>query len=213
MRRIKHWPLWLCLTASFVQLQAAHVAAEPAWTRLTNSVPIEAVVAGNSHAGMAHGYPAASLTCEGTRFGWLLPGDFRAEQVNADSLMLSSDTRDRFIKVRVLAGLKGGGMPDVPLLGELVAGRQPSAVLRGPFERSAGGGSGVAFDLQWPFQGSSQTARIVFVASPAGVVEFSLVCHAGAFDQGLNDLNMMLTTLTVAEDGAPLDMPLLSDRL
>jgi hypothetical protein len=84
----------------------------------------------------------------------------------------------------------------------LLSDRYPDVKILGEFSQEAGGLSGKAFDLEWRGHANvTRASRVVFVPSPTGIFEFSLVCDPDKFQQVQNDFHCLLLTFRVGENG------------
>jgi len=80
--------------------------------------------------------------------------------------------------------------------------RHPGAKILDPFSREAAGHSGPAFDLQWVNAGGAeQSARVAFIPSLAGVLEFGLLTTADKFPGGKAVFDSLLAGFQSNEGG------------
>jgi hypothetical protein len=85
---------------------------------------------------------------------------------------------------------------------ELVLREYPTAVIVKEFNRYAARGSGPAFDLQWKASGSIvECKRVMFISTPAGVLEFTATTSQKNFDELNKSLDSMLQTFRLSTDG------------
>ncbi len=88
----------------------------------------------------------------------------------------------------------------------------PTATIIHEFSHGAAGGSGPGFDLQWKASGSIvECKRVMFLSSPAGVLELTATTSRNDFDSLTKSLEGLLQTIRYSTDGV-LKIPPLPDR-
>jgi hypothetical protein len=85
----------------------------------------------------------------------------------------------------------------------------PTATIIQQYTRSAPGGSGPVFDLQWKVSGSLfECKRVMFISSPAGVLKYTATTTRANFDSLKGSLESMVMSMQSSTDGV-LKIPLL----
>jgi hypothetical protein len=95
---------------------------------------------------------------------------------------------------------------------EVVLNSFPNAKILEENSRVAAGHSGPAFDIQWKSAGIVQHTRLVFVATAAGVLEFTACTSTDKFPELDTDFSLVLGTFCFSTNGK-LEVPMVSDQL
>ena len=91
--------------------------------------------------------------------------------------------------------------------------QHPGAKILEEFSQPAMGQLCPAFDFIWKGSGGViRRGRAVFIASSAGVVEFSLLSDPAIFEAGRKDLNTLLQTVRVSDATGKLQYPVIFDK-
>jgi hypothetical protein len=155
----------------------------------------------------------AYIACGTNRFAFVVPPEYRLDGSNPEKIVLSNADYSSFISFRIVAPLN---FPAQALEPEKCRQRMlecyPGAKVLEEFSQSAANHSGPAFDVRWTNSSNAvQFARVAFIPSPAGVLEFSLVATDGNFKQGEYFLNSVMLTFR-SNEGGKLDIAPLSDK-
>jgi hypothetical protein len=106
------------------------------------------------------------------------------------------------LTVRVLKPLEHGVTVDSTPYRDLVLRQFPSPKITEEFSATAANQSGPAFDLQWKVSTrTTASARVAFIPSNAGILEFSLLTTSDQFPKALPDFNRLLMSFRVATNG------------
>lgn len=195
-------------------LGTAEVALETRAASLTNSRPMQITLRQEINRDR-NTHNRAYVTCGSSQFAWLLPPGFRMDRVSPERVVFVSNSHDCFVAWRVVEGLSpGAAKANRPLLRALLAREYPGSRIARESTRSAGNNSGPTFDLRWVNDsGTSEAARVMYIPSAAGVMEFSMLSRADRYEQGLLDLNTVLVSFAAAGPGQNLEIAAISNRL
>lgn len=145
------------------------------------------------------------------RFAFVMPSGFRMDASNPEKIVLTDSNYSCFLTVRV-AGRPTGQEVELETGRELVLNQHPGATILEQFLQSAANRSGPAFDLQWEASnGSMQSARVAFIPSAAGILEFSVLSKPDKFAESKHMLNFLMLTFR-SNEGGKLEMPVFSDK-
>jgi len=156
----------------------------------------------------------AFVTSETNKFAFLIPDGL---QVHNDPLHgrinLSNVEGNRNISFAILDPAPSEGRElSADAYRELVLDSFSNAKILEENSRVAAGRSGPAFDIQWTSAGIVQHTRVVFVATAAGVLEFTATTSPDKLSELDTDLNLVLVTFCFSTNGK-LEVPMVSDRL
>ena len=85
---------------------------------------------------------------------------------------------------------------------ELLLNQYSSATITREFNKASGSSSGPGFDLQWKASGEIvECKRLVYLATPAGVLEFAGTADRNNFSGLKSALDFLLGTLMSSKDG------------
>lgn len=133
-------------------------------------------------------------------FVLVVPSEFRMDASNPERIVLINAESDCFLTVRINASETAP--PEADTCREVVLKRYPGAQIVNEYSEVVGTRSGPAFDLQLKgVSGVSQTARVAFIYSPGGVLEFSAQTTANNFARGQYFFNFLLHTFRSNEGG------------
>lgn len=207
-------PGWLALVLA-MGLGCAGLAAEPvAYHSLspTNPAALKVEVRVDGGPGVL---PArrAYLTAGTNRFAFLLPTNFRLNSTDATQVQLV--TADYGCTLTV--GLLPNSSPQrlTPAAGrELLQTRFPSPQIEAESTLAAAGQSGPAFDLRRAGPGGiTQAARVAYIPSRAGTLEFCLSTSPEKLSQMLGDLRFVMLTFCASDAQGNLKIRPLSTKL
>lgn len=156
----------------------------------------------------------AFVTSETNKFAFLIPDGL---QVHNDPLRgrinLSNVEGNRYISFTILDPTPSEGKElSADVYREVVLKSYSNAKILEENSRVAAGRSGPAFDIQWTSAGLVQRTRVVFVATAAGVLEFTASTSPDKFSELDTDFSLFLGTFCLSTNGK-LDVPPVSDRL
>jgi hypothetical protein len=181
---------------------------------MTNPPPYQARVERVGGTGLL---PAnfAYISFSTNKFGFVMPEGFRLETENWDKVTLVSSDLRCFLTFRVLEYAPASqGDPDPIYCRQTLLDRHPNGKITEEFSLAAVSRRGPAYDLQWNAKGQvPRRVRALYIASEAGLLEFSLVSSPDKFEAGRQAFEAFLITFRVADISGRLNMPVLSDRL
>ena len=147
------------------------------------------------------------------RFAFVVPQGFRIDNGNPEKVVLTKSDYSCYFTFRLIG-------PSPALVREL----KPEAYRKLALDQHAGaavvdesaataaGHSGPAFDLQWKPPGAcAQSARLAFIPSPAGVLEFSVVAGTDKFQDARQSFNLVLLNFR-SNEGGKLEIPRHTDQ-
>lgn len=155
----------------------------------------------------------AYLSSGTNQFVFVVPPGFRMDGSNPEKVILSDATYSCFLALRI-AGPLPGKIRDLraDFCRDLLLQQHPGAKISDEFSQSAANYTGPAFDAKWEGpSGTTQFARVVFLPSPVGILEFSLLSKPDKFAEGKGLLNFLLLSFRSNESGT-LDLPVYSDK-
>ena len=133
-------------------------------------------------------------------FVLVVPSDFRMDASNPEKIVLVNSESDCFLTVRI--NTLETTQPETDAYREVVLKRYPGAQIVNEYSEVVGTRSGPAFDLQMKGAGGvSQSARVAFIYSPCGVLEFSALTTSNNFARGQYFFNFLLHTFRSNEGG------------
>jgi hypothetical protein len=185
---------------------------EPAQQQPPQRVSLKATMTNGETVGLEQ-VRRAYLSYGTNKFGFIIPTDFRMDASNPERIVLSESSMSFFLSVRIVGPLPSKAREVRPEIArDLLLQQHPAARISDEFSQCAANYSGPAFDAQWDSVSSTtQSARIIYLASPAGILEFSLISKPEKFAQGKNFLNFILLTFRSNESGS-IDLPVFSDK-
>jgi hypothetical protein len=149
----------------------------------------------------------AFLTIGTNQIAFIVPTGFRMDASSGEKIVLSDNTGNYFITVRVTGAAPNGAEPQAFFQNQALT-RFPGARISNQFGTFAAGHSGPAFDLAWiNSNGAAQSARIAFVSSPAGTLEFSVLSRTVNFGDAQIYLTVLMSSVCSNETGKLLIKP------
>ena len=147
--------------------------------------------------------PRAYVTTGTNQFAFLVPEGFRVDASNPETILLIKTDYSCFLTFRIVGPATAGTTDLKPdSCRELLSNRFPGAKIADVFSLAAANHGGPAFNLQWTnASGVAQSARVAFIPSAAGLLEFSLVASPGRFPAGQPPFNSLLLTFRTNEGG------------
>jgi hypothetical protein len=188
-------------------------ASADAWTA-TNRPTLEVSIRGEETLGHNDWQVRRAYLSSGSnRMAFVLPRDFRADASDPQKIEISDVQCSCFITIRIID--LGAAVPkelQAADCRELALSRFPGATIENEFTELECLHSGPGFDLRWSISDAAeQTARIVFIPTPVGVVEFSVLSKASGFDNGQMLLRALMLSVRSNESG-PLKVSQVFDR-
>jgi hypothetical protein len=180
------------LLAWFTQADRSYAQNQPDRQVFQVSVRNEEFVGNTNERQVQRVYVSAGTN----QFAFTVPESFRADASNPQKIVLSDINYLFFLTVRFSDNRsEQAGSTQMQVCRSLALSRFPGAVIVKESVESAGGRSGPAFDLQWKNSaGAEQSARVAFVPSSAGVIEFDLLTRTSKFDDGRSFFAVLLAS-------------------
>ena len=146
----------------------------------------------------------AYVTMDSNQFGFRLPPGYRLTGNPASgTLTLANQQGNGSVTFTVSGTLPAGSGLDAAALGNSLSNQYPSAEIVQQFVRNNTTGGGPGFDLQWKVSGQLfQCKRVVYLASPAGVLEFTATAGRTNFPALQADLDYILMSFQCTTNGA-----------
>jgi hypothetical protein len=139
---------------------------------------------------------------------FIVPTGFRMDASGANKLVFSDDSGDFFITVRLTSTTPPAGS-EIDFFKNQALSHYPGARISNQFAAYAAGHSGQTFDLAWMnSNGGAQSARIAFVSSPAGTLEFSVLTRTVNFGDAQRYLTVLMSSVRSNETGKLIIKPL-----
>jgi len=154
--------------------------------------------------------PRAYVTTGTNQFAFVVPEGFRVDASNPETILLTQNDYSCFLTLRIASPAPADPSDVKPdFCRALLSSRFPGAKISEAFSLAAANHSGPAFNLQWTTSGGvAQSARVAFIPSAAGLLEFSLVASPGKFSGGQPPFNSLLLTFRTNEGGKLEILPL-----
>jgi len=145
----------------------------------------------------------AYLTSGTNQFVFEVPAGFQMDASNPQKIVLSDVNCTCFLTFRFAGRMPAGAKElQTDSCRSLALSRFPGAKISNESYDFAGNHGGPVFDLQWQnSSGTEQTARIMFIPSPAGIIEFNLLTTSSKFSDGRSLLNSLLGSFHSNEGG------------
>ncbi len=149
------------------------------------------------------------------KFGFALPENFRLQNTSPDRLTLVSADLNSLINWRIVGPSPTNDVPlDPAVFKEMLMQRHPGGKILAEFSQKAGGKIGPAFEMRWSGEGALERMELaIFVASPAGIIEFDLVSSLEKYGSARQKMNKALLSLRWNDEQGKLTMPVFSNKL
>lgn len=146
----------------------------------------------------------AYVTMDSNQFGFRLPPGYRLTGDPASgTLSLANGQGNGSVTFTVAGPMQFDSGLDPAALQNSLSNQYPNAAVVQQFTRNNAAGSGSGFDLQWKVSGQLvQCKRIVYITSPAGVLEFTATGGRTNFPALQADLDYILMSLQCTTNGA-----------
>jgi hypothetical protein len=153
------------------------------------------------------------LTCGTNQFACVVPTGFRVDASNPQKVVLVDPDYAHFITIRLIGPVPAGAHElRADYCRTLAFSRFPGAKITQESSETVGYLTGPAFDLEWKnAAGTEQSARLVFVVTPVGIMEFSLLACSNKFSDGGILFNTLLSSFR-GSAGGKLDLPSTPDK-
>lgn len=189
------------------------LTAGPAPAQDTNplggpSLPLEVSLVKQVVEGMA---PALHvfITLGFKEYALQLPDGFRMQNDAAQGrLLLQRADNSCWVTFRIIK-TPPGTSPSSATCRDWLLSEQPNAIITGEKSVHAGNNGGLAFDLEWRTSGFQQSARVAYVPSAVGLLEFKLVSNTSQFGESVNYFKQILASFRLCPNGKR-DLPVLS---
>ena len=148
------------------------------------------------------------------QFGFRLPPGYRLTGNPASgTLTLANLQGNGSITFTLNGPLPVYGGLDTAALGNSLSNQYPNAEIIQQFTRNNTAGGGPGFDLQWKVSAQLvQCKRVVYLASPAGVLEFTATAGRANFPAVQADLDYILMSFQCTTDGKKPKVPPIGDK-
>jgi len=145
----------------------------------------------------------AYLTYGTNQFSFILPDGYRLDCSNPNKLVVINDSYDCFMSFHVVSSLPADQLSaTADFCRDLLLQRFPGAKITDQCSRTVANHAGPAFDFEVQQSGASlQSGRAIYVAAPAGILEFSLTSPADKFSSYQQFFNALLLTFRTNEGG------------
>jgi hypothetical protein len=145
----------------------------------------------------------AYVTMDSNQFGFRLPPGYRLTGDPASgTLTLANRQGNGAVTFSLASSLPTDGGLDAAALGNSLSNQYPNSELVQQFTRNNTTGGGPGFDLQWKVSGQLvQCKRVVYIMSPAGVLEFTATAGRTNFPALQADLDYILMSLQCTTNG------------
>jgi hypothetical protein len=202
MSRRKHFCATLLLGAALGAVRASADDSVPAGsTPATNHIAIHASLRPGETVG-DHQIRRAFLSVGTNEIVFIVPTSFRIDATDPQHIELTDRTDSYFITVRVTPTPPVEGDEQSVYFRGLALNRFPGAKISSESSEFAGIHSGPAFNLDWSgASGGTQSARIVFIPTAAGVLEFCVLTRADHFKDAQLYLTILLGSVSTNEAG------------
>jgi hypothetical protein len=192
------------LAALLLTLRAS--ADEPAIessATATNKPGFKATLHGGETIG-THQVQRAFLDVGTNKIVFIVPGGFWMDAWNPQKIVLTAADKSSFITVRVIPGAAS----DTSFFKEQALSLYPGARITQESTELVANHSGPAFNLEWLSSGVAQSARVSFIPSAAGVLEFSVLTRSTDFKDARMNLETLLSSVQTNESGKLVIVPL-----
>jgi hypothetical protein len=152
------------------------------------------------------------ITAGTNRFGFEIPNGFRLDVSSRDSVALVNRDNSCRLNFRVVNPVPRTAV-EIGECKAAVLAEYPEAKIVEEFSQTAVGRNGPAMDLyvRGPV-GTTHRVRVVFIPSDGGLLEFSVVSTADAFETVKHHFQTLLLTFRASDPDGRLTMPVLPDK-
>jgi hypothetical protein len=172
----------------------------------TNKPAFKASLRAGETIGM-HQMQRAFLNIGTNQIAFIVPTGFQMDATNPQKIVLTEPAHGYYITVRVSNAAEVGS--DSSAFKADALSRFPGAKITQESADFAANHSGSAFNLEWMNpNGVAQSARISFIPSAAGILEFSVVARSADFKDARNYFDILLGSVQNNESGKLVIVPL-----
>ena len=182
--------------------------AQPQSQSTTNKPAFNASLRSGETVGN-HQVQRAFLTIDTNQIAFMVPQGFFMDASTPGKIVLSDDSGSLFITVRVSHPQIPAESSPADFFKAEVLHRFPGAKISSQSSDFAANHSGPAFELEWAGPKTvPQWARIAFIPSAAGVLEFSVLSRASNFKDAQTYLSVVMASVRSNETGKLVIEPL-----
>jgi hypothetical protein len=156
----------------------------------------------------------ARVTIGTNRFAFLVPDKFRVDTSKAQKTIVVSPDLTRNFTFRLSPAFPTDTTQvDSDTCRSTLLADHPRATILAETGICAANHSGWIYDLRWcPTTNLVRQARVAFIPSRSGVLEFNIVSSLDKASEARAELNFMLLTLRMSDPDGKLELPYLSNR-
>jgi len=175
-------------------------------TTATNRPAFKVSLRGGETVG-THQVERAFLNIGTNQIAFIVPGGFQMDAANPEKIVLTEPTRGYFITVRVISLAESTS--ETSSFKAAALDRYPGAKITQETMAFVANHSGPAFDLEWlTSAGTAESARIHFIPSAAGILEFSVMARSADFKDARLYFDVLLASVQNNESGKLVIVPL-----
>lgn len=157
----------------------------------------------------------AFLNAGTNKFAFIMPDGLRMDSSDPKRVTLASADYSCIISVSFLNSVSPDAAElDAETCRQVVLSRYPGAKILEEFALAAANRGGPAFDLKWTPGGQmARSARVAFIPSAAGVLEFSLDSTQEKFPQAQRILHLLMLSFRASNAEGKLENAPLLDKI
>lgn len=206
MSRLKQ--IFAAGTFAILLLTLRAAAEEPSVANsatVTNRPAFNAKLQGGETVG-AHQVQRAFLNVGTNQIVFIVPTGFWMDASNPQKIVLTQAGMGCFITVRVSSAMEAS---ETSFFKQQALSRYPGAKIIQESTELVANHSGPVFNLEWMNPGGvAQSARISFIPTTAGILEFSVLARSTEFRDARNYLDTILSSVQTNESGKIVIVPL-----
>ncbi len=146
------------------------------------------------------------MSVGGRRLMLAVPQDFRALIANPEKVVLVNRDYSCVVSFRIAgSGSGAASSPDVDLCRTWLSAQFLDLRVQEEFSMTAANGRGPAFDLNCKVDGVARVARVTFIASPVGVLEFNSFSSPEKFESAKATLRLVLRGFRISDANGQLE--------
>lgn len=147
-------------------------------------------------------------------FAFVVPDGYRLDTTNPQRVSLIRQDNQCFLTFQIAGfGFGSAAKSESNLFRERALDCYPQAKILEEFSKTIANRQGPAFDLQWTNSfGGPQAARVIFIPSEAGTLEFTAQSNRNEFEEAASALHFLSLTFR-SNEGGTLNISRLSDRI
>lgn len=127
-------------------------------------------------------------------FSFVIPADFRLGDSSPQKMVMVGVSHASHLTLRIFSPMSSE--PKAEFYRNILLSSYTDARVTDEFSRSAANHTGLAFDLLWKNSaGGRQFARVAFIPTPAGILEFSLITTPDKFSGWQNSFDSWLLSI------------------